>query len=128
MTHWIRCALSGAGATALAGALAVGASAATATASTTSSSPTSSRTLTPDTQFFVPLPVSASRKLEAALLGSRNLTAAAGLEHMLATPQAVWFTSGTPAQVQQQVRVTMNMAQAKDAVPVLVAYDIHGRD
>jgi hypothetical protein len=35
---------------------------------------------------------------------------------MLETPQAVWFTGGTPAQVKRQVRVTMNHARAKGAV------------
>jgi endoglucanase len=125
MTHWIRYAVSGVAATTLAGALAVGASAATASAST---STTSSRTLAPNTQFFVPLPVSASRQQEASLLGSQKFAQAAALKQMLATPQAVWFTSGTPAQVERQVNVTMNIAQAKDTVPVLVAYDIPGRD
>ena len=43
-------------------------------------------------------------------------------------PRAVWFTSGTPAQVTQQVRQTMAEAAVERAVPVLVAYDIPGRD
>jgi endoglucanase len=47
---------------------------------------------------------------------------------MEATPRAVWFTSGTPAQVQQQVRTTMAQAAVERAVPSLVAYDIPGRD
>jgi endoglucanase len=47
---------------------------------------------------------------------------------MEATPRAVWFTSGTPAQVTQQVRQTMAEAAFERAVPVLVAYDIPGRD
>ena len=129
MTHWIRCALGGAGATALAGALTVAATAATATASaTTNSAATSSRSLAPTTQFFAPLPVSASRQQEAALRAAQQFTGAADLARMVATPQAVWFTGGTPAQVGQQVSVTMNKAEAQGAVPVLVAYDIPGRD
>jgi len=126
MTNWIRCALAGAGATALASALAVGASAATATASATAK--TSSRTLAPNTQFFVPPAVSAYRTQEQALLAAGKSAEAAALAQMVATPQAVWFNSGTPAQVEQQVNVTMNKAQAKGTVPVLVAYDIPGRD
>jgi endoglucanase len=47
---------------------------------------------------------------------------------MEAFPRAVWFTSGTPAQVQQQVRQTMAQTAIQRAVPVLVAYDIPGRD
>ncbi len=62
------------------------------------------------------------------MLGARKTTEAAGLARMLATPQAVWFTSGTPAQVERQVRVTMSQAEDAGAVPVLVAYDIPGRD
>src|ERR1700730_14485162 len=47
---------------------------------------------------------------------------------MVATPQAVWFTSGTPPQVQDAVRETVREARSQEAVPVLVAYDIPGRD
>jgi endoglucanase len=125
MTHWIRCALSGVGATALGVALVTGATAATAAAS---SMTTSSRTLAPDTRFFVPVPPSAALQQEAALLRSGKLRQAAALARMLSTPQAVWFTSGTPAQVERQVRVTMAEAAVERAVPVLVAYDIPGRD
>ena len=47
---------------------------------------------------------------------------------MESIPRAVWFTSGTPAQVTQRVRQTMAEAAVERAVPVLVAYDIPGRD
>jgi endoglucanase len=47
---------------------------------------------------------------------------------MEAVPRVVWFTSGTPAQAEQQVRQTMAGAARQHAVPVLVAYDIPGRD
>jgi hypothetical protein len=129
MTRWVRYALCCAGVTAIAGALAIGATAATATASTTTSSTTtSSRTLAPNTRFFVPLPTSAALQQEASLLRAGALASAAGLARMLATPQAVWFTGGTPAQVERQVRMTMTEAALEGAVPVLVAYDIPGRD
>jgi endoglucanase len=129
MTHWIRSALCGVGATALAGGLAVGASAATALAGTTASSAaTSSRTLAASARFFVPLPTSAALKQEATLLRDGERAEAAQLARMLSTPQAVWFTSGSPAQVERQVRVTMAEAALEGAVPVLVAYDIPGRD
>ena len=44
----------------------------------------------------------------------RNEDGVAALEmalitEMEATPRAVWFTSGTPAQVRQQVRQTMRL-------------------
>ena len=64
----------------------------------------------------------------AALLKSHDLKDAALIAEMEAIPRAVWFTSGTPAQVQQQVRQTMAEAAIERAVPVLVAYDIPGRD
>jgi len=134
MAYRIRFALRCAGATALAAALVAGASAATAVADTASASTagstttTSSRTLAPNTRFFVPLPTSAAIAQEASLLTHGKLTEAAGLARMLGTPQAVWFTSGTPAQVERQVRVTMAEAALERAVPVLVAYDIPGRD
>jgi endoglucanase len=133
MTHRIRCALCGVGAAALAGALAVGATAApaiasTATASTAASRTTSARTLAPDTRFFVPLPTGAALEQEASLLHAGAVTEATDLARMLETPQAVWFTGGTPALLERQVRVTMAEAALESAVPVLVAYDIPGRD
>jgi len=137
MTGWIRRARCGAAATVWTTALATtialglagGATTAAAAASVTASSTaTSSRTLAPDTRFFVPLPTSAALAQEAALLRSGHVAQAAGLARMLATPQAVWFTSGTPAQAERQVRVTMAEAALEGAVPVLVAYDIPGRD
>ncbi len=129
MAHKIRSALCCAGATALAGMLA-GTSATAASASTTASSSTttSSRALAPNTRFFVPLPTSAAIAQEATLLTEGHLAEAAGLAQMLTTPQAVWFDGGTPAQVEQQVRTTMVEAALEGAVPVLVAYDIPGRD
>ena len=62
------------------------------------------------------------------LARSGDLKDAALIAEMEAIPRAVWFTSGTPAQVRQQVRQTMIEAAAQRAVPVLVAYDIPGRD
>jgi endoglucanase len=50
------------------------------------------------------------------------------LARMVTTPQAVWLTSGTPAQAQTQVQATMAAAARQRAVPTLVAYDIPGRD
>ena len=47
---------------------------------------------------------------------------------MIDTPQAVWFTAGTPRQVRQDVRATVARAVAKKTVPVLVAYNIPFRD
>lgn len=79
-------------------------------------------------RLFVPPPTAAavSQIVQAAEAG--HLRDAAMLTTMAATPQAVWFTGGTPDQVRAQVRQTMAEAAAQNAVPVLVAYDIPGRD
>jgi endoglucanase len=42
--------------------------------------------------------------------------------------QAIWFTSGTPAEVRRAVHATVTAAERQHAVPVLVAYYIPGRD
>jgi endoglucanase len=47
---------------------------------------------------------------------------------MIETPQAVWFTRGTPSSVLRDVRNTVKLAAAKKTVPVLVAYNIPFRD
>jgi endoglucanase len=144
MNDRIRRALRGSAAITAALSLATGASTAAAAASTTSNHTTSkhatsnhttpkhtmssSRTLAPDTRFFVPPPPQAAIAQELTLLRDRHLAEALRLARMLATPQAVWFTSGTPAQVKQQVHQTIIEAQRQRAVPVLVAYDVPGRD
>lgn len=117
-----------AGALALAaGALAVAAPGAASAASTTTHTGTG-RALAPGTRFFVPRPSAGAIQQELQLLKSHDFSDAALLAKMEVIPQAVWFTSGTPSQVQQQVRRTMFQAAVQRAVPVLVAYDIPGRD
>ena len=86
------------------------------------------RDLSPGTRFFVPPPSDGAPQQILQLLKKGDRKDAALLGEMEATPRAVWFTSGTPAQVRQQVRRTMAEAAAERAVPVLVAYDIPGRD
>jgi endoglucanase len=102
-----------------AASVAVHASAATATVQ---------RAFGADTRFFVPAPSSGAPQQILQLLKSHDLKDAALIAEMEAFPRAVWFTSGTPAQVAQQVRQTMAEAALQRAVPVLVAYDIPGRD
>jgi endoglucanase len=76
----------------------------------------------------VPKPSAGAISQELQLLKNHDPSDAALIAKMEAVPQAVWFTSGTPPQVQQQVSQTMSQAAAQRAVPVLVAYDIPGRD
>ena len=86
------------------------------------------RVISPDTRLFVPPPSSGAPQQVIGLLKAHDLKDAALITEMETIPRAVWFTSGTQAQVQQQVRQTMTEAAIERAVPVLVAYDIPGRD
>jgi endoglucanase len=102
-------------------ASALPASAATASAGKHSSVPAGTR-------LFVPPPTAGAPQEIGQLLKSHDGKDAALLAEMEAIPRAVWFNGGTPAQVERQVRQTMREAAAEHAVPVLVAYDIPGRD
>jgi endoglucanase len=93
-----------------------------------SSATSAGRALPASTRFFTQPPAAGSTQQILQLAKSGDLADAVGLTKLEATPQAVWFTGGTPAQVEKQVRTTMLEAALEHAVPVLVAYDIPGRD
>jgi len=95
---------------------------------TPASKPAPSRTLAPSTHFLIRTPDQDAVKQIASELKGRDLLDTLRLGVMEATPQAVWFTSGTPAQVQAAVHKTMTEAALTSTVPVLVAYDIPYRD
>jgi endoglucanase len=82
----------------------------------------------PGTQFYIPRPNSGALEQIAALQASGNKTDARLIKKMIDTPQAVWFTQGTPATVMRAVRNTVRNAAGKGTVPVLVAYNIPFRD
>jgi endoglucanase len=84
--------------------------------------------LDPNTQFYVPPPNKGAKEQIADLTSSGNNEDAALIRAMIETPQAVWFTKGTPKSVEQDVRNTVKRAAAKKTVPVLVAYNIPFRD
>ena len=86
------------------------------------------RGLFPGARLFVPPPSAGAPEQIASLLRQGDSADAALIARMESIPRAVWFTSGTPAQVTAQVRQTMTEARHERAVPVLVAYDIPGRD
>ena len=90
--------------------------------------PAGGHSLPANTRFFVPQPSDGAVSQILQLAKHGDLKDAALLAKMAATPQAVWFTSGTPDQVRQQAHGTMAEAALEGAVPVLVAYDIPGRD
>jgi endoglucanase len=84
--------------------------------------------LDPSTRFFVPVPSSAALKQVGSELARGHFKNAVQLGALLAQGHAVWFTKGTPAQVQNDVRSTMAQAALQHRVPVLVAYDLPFRD
>jgi len=115
-------------------ALVIGSTAATAstasasTASAAAPPGAAQRALGPDTRLFVPPPSQGAPQQVLNLAVSGDIKDAALIAAMETVPRAVWFTSGTPAQVRQQAGTTMLEAKVERAVPVLVAYDIPGRD
>jgi endoglucanase len=84
--------------------------------------------LDPNTQFYVPKVNKGAIEQIADLTSSGNKADASLIKQMVQTPQAVWFTKGTPKTVMQDVRNTVALAAAKKTVPVLVAYNIPSRD
>src|SRR6266487_3338484 len=81
-----------------------------------------------NTQFYVPKPNHGALEQIADLTSSGNKADANLIKEMIGTPQAVWFTQGTPKTVMQDVRNTVQRAADKGQVPVLVAYNIPFRD
>jgi endoglucanase len=84
--------------------------------------------LDPETDFYVPKPNHGAIEQIADLTSSGDKKDAALISEMIDTPQAVWFTQGTPKSVEQDVRNTVKLAVANKTVPVLVAYNIPFRD
>ena len=80
------------------------------------------------TRFFVPKPNPGALDQIRQLRRQHDRADADLLRDLVTTPQAVWFTSGTPQQVRKDVSKTMEAARDQRAVPVLVAYDVPGRD
>jgi endoglucanase len=84
--------------------------------------------LDPGTKFYVPKVNKGATQQIADLTSSGNKADASLIKQMVQTPQAVWFTKGTPKTVMQDVRNTVERAADKGTVPVLVAYNIPFRD
>src|SRR4030095_4125742 len=74
--------------------------------------------LNPNTQFYVPKPNHGAIEQIADLTSSGNKADANLIKQMIGTPQAVWFTQGSPNSVQQDVRNTVQRAADKGTVPV----------
>jgi endoglucanase len=93
-----------------------------------SASAVEAKPLPSDTHFFTPLPDPGAVKQIADLARHRDLTDAYLVGREITTPQAVWFTKGTPAQVKADVHKTVVAAAVTHTVPTLVAYDVPNRD
>ncbi|NLT56489.1 MAG: glycoside hydrolase family 6 protein [Actinomycetales bacterium] len=87
-----------------------------------------SRQLPPGTRFFVPAPNAGAVTQVKELTAAKEHRNAALIKRMINTPQAVWFTGGTPAEVKAKAKATVAAATRRHEVPVLVAYDIPFRD
>jgi endoglucanase len=90
--------------------------------------PPPSRALSPNTRFTVRTPDTDAVNQIKGEFRSGDLLDTLRLGLMEATPQAFWFTGGTPSDVQAAVHKTMNEAALTRTVPILVAYNIPHRD
>ena len=91
-------------------------------------SPMGGANIDPTTRFYVPPPLHGAVAQVAQLKASGEPADAALVQAMIDEPQAVWFTGGGPKAVEQGVRQVTRQAAGKDRLPVLVAYDVPGRD
>jgi endoglucanase len=79
-----------------------------------------------DSGLYVPKPNEDARAQITDLHRNGQKADAELIEGLIETPQAVWFTRGTPDDVRTSVEATVR--RAKGTVPVLVAYNIPFRD
>jgi endoglucanase len=84
--------------------------------------------LDPNTQFYVAKPNHGAIAQIADLTSAGDKADAALIREMIELPQPVWFASGTPKDVQQDVKATVQRATGKGTVPILVAYSLPFRD
>jgi endoglucanase len=80
------------------------------------------------TQFYVPKPDKGALAQVSDLLSKQDKADANVIREMTSESHAVWFTGGTPVEVQRQVNQTINAAGGQHSVAVLVAYDLPFRD
>ncbi|WP_426595049.1 glycoside hydrolase family 6 protein [Cellulomonas sp. McL0617] len=95
---------------------------------TTPASAHQSQPAPPATRLFTPPPDKGAVQQIAKLVTTHQWSDALALTKMAATPQAVWFTKGTPAEVKKSVQTTMLQAKLTHTIPVLVAYNLPYRD
>ena len=84
--------------------------------------------LAPGTRLFTPPPDRDALRQILDLTKHRKIADATLLGTMVTTPQAVWLTEGSAAEVQRSVRRTVRLAALTRTVPVFVVYDLPFRD
>lgn len=84
--------------------------------------------LSPTDRFAQRIPDAAGTKQVDQLRAQGNTADADKMAAMLSTPQAIWFIGDTPDKVQQQVASVTADAAQQQTVPVLVMYNVPGRD
>ena len=88
----------------------------------------SSRSLPAGTRFAFHTPDQAAIQQVGQLFAHHDAKDAILVADELLTPQADWFTKGTPNEVRQQVQKLVTKDNAIRTVPVLVVYYVPGRD
>jgi endoglucanase len=86
------------------------------------------RALDETTKFFVPPPAPPATQQIARLAAARALEEASLLTALTATPRAVYFTEGTPEEVEAAVQKVVVRAGGAGEVPVLVVNNLPYRD
>ena len=86
------------------------------------------RTLDPGTRFYVPGFEPAAHRQWAQLVSSGARRDADLIRELESVSHGVWVTGGTASATKHDVQLTTVLATAKREVPVLVAYNIPGRD
>jgi endoglucanase len=87
--------------------------------------PAPARTLSPDTQFFVPDPNPGAKQQEEDLARTGHPQDARLIRAMVSVPSALWITAGTPAEARNAAAQAVKKTKT---VAVLAAYNIPGRD
>lgn len=127
MTYRIRGRRSAALAAALAVCAAWLATGPTARAEEPAPAPAATGPLTTATRFYVD-PDSRAARQAATDEQAGDTADAAAMARLAQLPQAHWFTGGSAGQVRDEAAALLGRARAAGQVPVIVAYDIPGRD
>lgn len=86
------------------------------------------RALPTGTQFYLPTPNADAQQQIARLTSVGDKTDAALVSALASTPHGVWIVGGSPTDARVLAQKTVNRAAGKNELPVLVAYNIPGRD